>query len=329
MVVRRPYLVPIPFLEKPVKILGALWWGLQLVFSERPCRVHGAHVLSTGVVAWVLKKWCRTEYVLYTHSADIMSYYGIAPVRWLLHRVLAGAVIVAASNSFTALKLKDMGVLPERIRILFPCIDPDKDTRAPLKTLIPEEFCLDGKRIILGVNRLVERKGNDTMIQAMPRLLGEFPDLCYVIFGRGPEEARLKALALALGVAAAVRFIPGGPDALKNALYRACEVFVMISRDIPRKGDHEGFGVVYLEANVFGKPVVAGDSGGVRDAVADKVSGLLVKPSDPAAAADAVAALLRDKELAARLGIQGRARVVQDFNVHRPVEAFKDISGVV
>jgi phosphatidylinositol alpha-1,6-mannosyltransferase len=88
----------------------------------------------------------------------------------------------------------------------------------------------------------------------------------------------------------------------------------MVSREIRNKGDAEGFGVVYLEAGACGKPVVAGDSGGVRDAVRDGETGLLVDPEDPVAVADAIGKFLADRAFAQRLGTRGRSRVIAEFD---------------
>jgi phosphatidylinositol alpha-1,6-mannosyltransferase len=105
----------------------------------------------------------------------------------------------------------------------------------------------------------------------------------------------------------------------------ACDVFVMVSRAIGETGDVEGFGVVYLEAGAAGKPVVAGDSGGVPDAVEDGLNGFLVDPNDPLVVAEAVNKVLGDPVLAARLGEQGKARVNARFDYRRGVPELKEV----
>ena len=113
-----------------------------------------------------------------------------------------------------------------------------------------------------------------------------------------------------------MRFVEGDQVA-KRDLLAACEMLVMPSRAILRRGDTEGFGMVFLEAGACGKPVVGGDSGGIRDAVVDGETGLLVDPEDPAEVGAAICRLLSDRELAARLGERGRQRVLERFDFRR------------
>jgi phosphatidylinositol alpha-1,6-mannosyltransferase len=169
--------------------------------------------------------------------------------------------------------------------------------------------------VILTVGRLAERKGHDIVLRALPTVLRKFPETRYLIVGTGPEEQRLRHLAVELGVAEQVVFAGRMPDEDLPDCYAACDVFVMVSREIPAKGDVEGFGIVYLEANAQGKPVVGARSGGVADAVEDGVTGLMVDSTDPENVADAILRLLANKDWAACLGIQGRNRVRTEFSM--------------
>jgi phosphatidyl-myo-inositol dimannoside synthase len=322
-VVRRPYLIPVPFLEKPFKILGSLFWTAMIMVRVRPRFLHCAHVLSTGLVGLVLNKICRVPYIVYTHSADILEYRHTFGVSLLLKMVLKGAFRVAANSRFTAGHLQEMGVLKENILIIPPRIDPGSFDPVKESECCLASYDLSGRRVILSVNRLVARKGNDTVLLAMPDILEKYPDACYVVVGHGPEESRLKKMAQALGIEKSVLFVTKNSDAEKKAFFRRCDLFVMISKDIPSRGDYEGFGVVYLEAGACRKPVVAGDSGGVRDAVIDGHTGLLIKPDDVNIAKEAILKLLNDRELSARLGMNGYERVRREFNAQRPVDEMK------
>ena len=101
-------------------------------------------------------------------------------------------------------------------------------------------------------------------------------------------------------------------DEERNNWYDLCDMFIMPARNI--NGDYEGFGMVYLEANLAGKPVVAGRSGGVGDAVVDGLNGLLVDPENTGEISRAIVKLARDPELRQKLGRQGRERALNDFN---------------
>lgn len=161
--------------------------------------------------------------------------------------------------------------------------------------------------------RLVRRKGQDTLIQAMPRILAAEPDTVLLIVGGGPYEQDLRRLARETGVEASVRFTGSVPWSELPAHYGAGDVFAMPCRT--RRGglDVEGLGIVYLEASATGLPVVAGDSGGAPDAVLDGETGWVVRGGEPAEAAERIVALLGDPELRDRMGKRGRQWVEEKW----------------
>ncbi|MFD5422401.1 glycosyltransferase family 4 protein, partial [Streptomyces sp. NPDC127069] len=143
---------------------------------------------------------------------------------------------------------------------------------------------LSDRPVVVCVSRLVPRKGQDTLIEAMPRILAEVPDAVLLIVGGGPYEAQLRTLAGTKGVADSVVFTGAVPWSELPAHYGAGDVFAMPCRT--RRGglDVEGLGIVYLEASATGLPVVAGDSGGAPDAVLPGETGWVVPGGAPAAA---------------------------------------------
>ncbi|MEV7080685.1 glycosyltransferase family 4 protein [Streptomyces sp. NPDC093516] len=165
---------------------------------------------------------------------------------------------------------------------------------------------LTDRPVVVCVSRLVRRKGQDTLIRAMPRILASEPDTVLLIVGGGPYEKDLRRLAHETGVAASVRFTGSVPWSELPAHYGAGDVFAMPCRT--RRGglDVEGLGIVYLEASATGLPVVAGDSGGAPDAVLDGETGWVVRGGSPEEAADRITTLLGDAELRRRMGERGR-----------------------
>ncbi|NND70394.1 MAG: glycosyltransferase family 4 protein, partial [Rhodothermales bacterium] len=130
------------------------------------------------------------------------------------------------------------------------------------------------KKTVLTVSRLVERKGIDTVLRSLPTVLQKVPELSYVVVGDGPDLDRLTSLAQTLNVDSHVEFVgPIAPNELPE-LYHHCDVFVMPSRNSPP--DVEGFGIVFLEANACGKPVIGARTGGIPDAILHRQTGLLV-----------------------------------------------------
>ncbi|MFF8590157.1 glycosyltransferase family 4 protein [Streptomyces sp. NPDC015220] len=172
---------------------------------------------------------------------------------------------------------------------------------------------LADRPVVVCVSRLVRRKGQDTLIRAMPRILAAEPDTVLLIVGGGPYESDLHRLAARTGVARAVRFTGAVPWADLPAYYGVGDVFAMPCRT--RRGglDVEGLGIVYLEASATGLPVVAGDSGGAPDAVLDGETGWVVRGDSPEETADRVAVLLGDAELRRRMGERGRRWVEEKW----------------
>ncbi|WP_406127651.1 glycosyltransferase family 4 protein [Streptomyces sp. NBC_00989] len=165
---------------------------------------------------------------------------------------------------------------------------------------------LTDRPVVVCVSRLVPRKGQDTLILAMPRILAREPETVLLIVGGGPYEKDLRRLAHETGVTDSVRFTGAVPWSELPAHYGAGDVFAMPCRT--RRGglDVEGLGIVYLEASATGLPVVAGDSGGAPDAVLDGETGWVVRGGSPEDAADRITALLGDAELRQNMGERGR-----------------------
>jgi phosphatidylinositol alpha-1,6-mannosyltransferase len=167
------------------------------------------------------------------------------------------------------------------------------------------------------VSRLDIHKGHDTVIRALAAVLRDIPDAAYVIVGEGPMRQELEEMSRACGVADHVVFAGYIPRTQTLALFAACDVFVMVSRI--ENGSTEGFGIVFLEAGAFSKPVIGGRSGGIPDAVADGESGLLVDPLAPEEVGAAISRILKDRDLASRLGRAGCHRVETEFTWERVV----------
>ncbi|MER5859476.1 glycosyltransferase family 4 protein [Streptomyces sp. NPDC059688] len=184
---------------------------------------------------------------------------------------------------------------------------------------------LTDRPVVVCVSRLVPRKGQDTLIRALPRILAAEPDTVLLVVGGGPYEQDLRRLARETGVDASVRFTGAVPWSELPAHYGAGDVFAMPCRT--RRGglDVEGLGIVYLEASATGLPVVAGDSGGAPDAVLDGETGWVVRGGEPAEAADRITALLGDAELRRRMGERGRRWVEEKWRWDLLAERLKEL----
>ncbi len=170
----------------------------------------------------------------------------------------------------------------------------------------------DGAPLVVLVSKLVEPKGHEVLIRAVPDVLGTFPDARFAIVGGEVDgehhrryAERLRRLPAELGVEHAVRFL-GYRDDVPRVMAAADVVTHAANHPDPFPG-------VVLQGMALGKPVVAPDLGGAREQLEDGVSGLLVPPGDPLALAEALCSLLKDVELRSRLGRAAAARVRSEF----------------
>ena len=163
------------------------------------------------------------------------------------------------------------------VLILPPSFDPGEFQTGPKPDYLLKRYSVENKKILLTLARLdaQERyKGFDEVIEILPALLKQIPNLVYVIAGDGQDKERLKNKAMALGLGDKVVFTGFVSEDEKEDHYRLADVFVM-----PGRG--EGFGIVYLEAMACGIPVVASNADGSQDAVRDGQLGILVAPDNP------------------------------------------------
>ncbi|MGW3329566.1 glycosyltransferase family 4 protein [Streptomyces rubiginosohelvolus] len=174
---------------------------------------------------------------------------------------------------------------------------------------VRERYGLGARPVILCAARLVPRKGQDTLIRALPAVLRSVPDAVLLLTGDGPYARTLHRLAADTGVADAVVLAGGRPHPEMPEHYAAADVFAMPCRTRRRGLEVEGLGIVFLEAAAAGLPVLVGDSGGAPDTVRDGETGHLVDGRDTAAVADRLVTLLRDRAAAAAMGEKGRAWV--------------------
>ncbi len=306
--------------------LPLIWRIYRLAKTEAAELLQVGQVLPIGTAVYLLTRVWRRPYIVYTHGMDI-TLPQTSPIKKLLVKtVLRAAYKVITNSSFTRNVLLNLGVPETKIVTVNPgakVFDVFADTRAlGVETL--KKYDLIGKRILLTVGRVVERKGHDTVIRALPKIVEKFPNLIYVVVGAGPSLESLKELVAKMKLTANVFFAGEVTDKQKIVWYDLCEVFVMTPRQLSNF-DVEGFGIVYLEANGLGKPVVGSASGGVTDAVVDNLNGIIVPPDDVEKTAEAIVRLLTDHELAKRLGEQGRKRAMDNFSWPAQAQKIKDI----
>lgn len=281
-----------------------------LLLTHRPQFLHIGQVLPVGTAALLANRIMRVPTIVYTHGMDLLLAKRAPWKRWLAGRVLRRAHTVVANSAFTASVARSFGVDADRIVIVPPGVsfwppssDPELEGR-----LRADIGARQDTTVLLSVCRLVPRKGVAAVLDAVAAL-PETVHVLYCIAGEGPERQLLQRRVQTLGIHHRVRFFGAIDDATLRALYAVADVFVLATEPARGGSDVEGFGIVYLEANAYGKPVIAADVGGVREAVLDGMTGILVPPRDAQSLREALLLLAGDSALRARLGAAGRRRV--------------------
>jgi glycosyltransferase involved in cell wall biosynthesis len=235
--------------------------------------------------------------VVMSHGIEVWK-----PLPGFRRRALVGADVVLAPSSDTAKKLIDVqGVARDKVRKLPWPINPAFLRMADSPASLPLPAAFPQGRVILTVGRWAasERyKGADELIRAVAQLQSEIPDLHLVAVGGGDDLPRLRKLAADVGVTGRLLFLENLSREQVGACYSRADIFAL-----PSTG--EGFGLVFLEAMAFAKPVVGASCGGTTDVVEDEVNGLLVRPQDSEQLAHSLSRLLRDESLRERLGRRG------------------------
>ncbi len=270
-----------------------------------------ANHVALAPVAAMMKLAFRTPYWVACHSVEV--WWGTSRLR---HAALKNADLILPVSRYTADVVQKLdGIRSSRLKVVYNAI-PNSFASLLQSGELPGN---QGGPLLLSVCSMVrgnEFKGVDTVIRALPTILKALPDLRYAVVGDGEIRPNLETLAAEVGVTQNVTFLGEVSDAELAELYRRCDLFVLPSRGQERQGvvGGEGFGRVYVEAALAGKPVVGSLSGGASEAVLDGKTGLLVNPDSTDDVANAVLTILQDPQLAARMGSAGRAWALDTFS---------------
>jgi len=239
-------------------------------------------------------------------------------------RALCAAGKVLAVSAFTRERVIQRHALSaSRVIVLPNVLDEDLLAAVPDNRKL-SALNLAQKRPILTVARLsaAERyKGHDVMLHALPTVIERVPNAVYLIAGDGDDRGRLEGLARELGVHNSVFFLGQLNRAELAACYRACEAFALPARmvldDLAPKG--EGFGIVFLEALAFGRPLIGPRLGAPTEFIRQAENGCLVDPEDPQDVAAALISLLSQPDLARKMGERGRRLVEEQYSLNAMV----------
>jgi phosphatidyl-myo-inositol dimannoside synthase len=296
--------------------------------------LHCGNLRSAGEATWWAARRRRLPYLLYVNGGDVLieqqKIRRSHLKRLTARRIVGDASAIVANSEWTATITRQLATelglrTPPDVHVIELGTDPawfrpDRDSGQ-----LRRRLGLQGRSVLLTVARLVPHKGQDVVIEALSRLRASIPDIRYLIVGTGPDEDRLRALATRLGVEDLIVFAGALSDDDLAEAYATADLYVGLSR--VHEGLYaEGFGISFVESMASGTAVVAGDTGGVRSAVTDGATGLLVPPADLGAVTEALDTLLRDPLRRAGLGAAGREAVLDYYNWERVAAATRRLA---
>ena len=295
------------------------------------------HVLPIGTVAWLLAPIIKKPYVIFLHGMDFDLARRNPWKRWLLKQILRSAERVVTNSQALSSEVMLFAGLNRPPLVVYPPVNDElveasasmrkgvgkvdlqklaelavgvARSGAPVVHEASQTGGGDQAITLLTVSRLVERKGHSKVLHALVHL----PHVRYHIVGDGPMRQAIEAEVEELGLKERVVITTGASDAELPKIYSEADIFVMPT--IKTANDREGFGIVYLEAQLFGLPVVATRQPGVDEAIQHEASGLLCDDR-PEALLEALQRLVSDSALRARFGSRGRTRVLEHFTRER------------
>jgi phosphatidylinositol alpha-1,6-mannosyltransferase len=291
---------------------------------------HSSSIIWYGAAAplgWMsgcLKRAGAKRQVSLTHGHEVW-WSKLWPFTWIMRSIARNLDVITYLGDFTHNALKPiLGKRVQAVRIA-PGIALDHFTPGPKSQELIDALSLREKAVIVCVGRLVHRKGQDRLIEAMPEILQSVPKAVLLIVGEGPYREHLDSLVKKYSLSESVRFV-GRLKYNDLPIYlRLGDIFAMPSRSRLAGLEVEGLGIVYLEASAAGLPVIGGASGGAPDAVLDGVTGLVVDGTKTHDIAKATVSLLQDPEGARTMGARGREWVVDQWSWKLWGERFSEV----
>lgn len=281
----------------------------EIIRDQKTDVVHCAYVMANGLPMMIVRILTGTPYVVYCHGNEILREVDKGGIRLLLVRlILRLAVRVVVNSTFMSDEIVRL-IDPRRI-VIAPLgadsgnLDP---TAEPLQRLGGFDFF--GREVIVTLGRIDPRKGHDMIVRALPEIVEKCPQALWVIVGEGEHRLHIERMVNEAGLAEHVLFAGKVPDEQLSAILVRADLFLLPNRRIGN--NIEGFGIVFLEAAMFGVPAVGGRSGGAVDAIDDGVTGLLCDGENPGDIAAKALRILTNPELAEAMRRRAKERAEQ------------------
>ena len=298
-------LLPTPRVARAVK---------RLIAKERIEVVFFGAAAPLAVMAKGLRKSGARKIVSLTHGHEVW-WAKIWPFKWAIRFIGNHVDHLTYLGDFTRTEISrslSASAVSAMVKIA-PGIDTDHFTPQSSGAELRKSLGLANKKVIVCVGRLVHRKGQDSLISALPKILQHHSDAHVLLIGTGPYQKHLEDLAKKFSVQDSITFIGRIQYADLPRYISVGDIFAMPSRSRLAGLEVEGLGIVYLEASACGLPIIAGKSGGAPDAVLEGVTGITVDGRDPAEIARAVNTLFEDPIRAKEMGQRGREWIISNW----------------
>lgn len=261
-----------------------------------------------------LRRAGATRIVALTHGHEVW-WAKLWPFTWAMRRIGSGVDVLTYLGNFTQQAVSRS--LNSKAKAAMTRIAPGIDTNhfAPVADshLLKRELELEDKRVIVSVGRLVHRKGQDTLVEALPAIIERHPDAHLLFVGVGPHLEYIHKRAIQLNVLSHISFVGRVQYSELPRFISVGEIFAMPSRSRLAGLEVEGLGIVYLEASACGLPVVGGISGGAPDALLEGETGFAVDGLKPREVAEKIIYLLDNPEIASAMGARGRQWIIDEW----------------
>ena len=282
---------------------------------------------ATMPLAWMsglLKRSGAKRIVALTHGHEVW-WAKLPPFKWIFKYSTRSIDVLTYLGQFTRRAMAPAVSSKTLMVQIAPGIPIDHFVPAVKSQSLIRELDLEGKQVIVCVGRLVHRKGQDKLLEALPQILLQHPDVVLLFVGVGPRRKKLDQLVQKFGLAPYVRFIGRVKYDSLPQYFQLADLFVMPSRSRLAGLEVEGLGIVYLEASACGVAVVAGASGGAPDAVIQGVTGDVVDGTNVAEIANAINELLDHPMKLKAMGLAGREWTEERWSWQIWGERFKEL----
>lgn len=293
----------------------------RLVRRHEITRLHCGRCLPEGWIALAIKKLIGIPYSCYVHGEDANAksvgaddgVLSSRQLRWMTRNVLHGAEsIIANSRNSAQIATEQWNLDDDRVHLLHPGVDTRWFSPVARSAETRQRLGWDDRPVVLTAGRLQKRKGHDTVIRAIATIREAVPNVLFAIIGDGEEREPLERLIEQESQSDHVMFMGKVDDDVLRQAYQQADLFVLANRQIGT--DIEGFGMVLLEAQACGTPVIAGASGGTAETMKQSETGYVVPCDKPDQLAELIVSQLLDCNRLQEMGTAAREWVTNSFD---------------